>query len=84
MFSAVLFPVRLVVTLTVTAHVPIHYDYFKPTGIDAQIIRRIKSITMANLLDPTLRRVVATGKTDFRAYGRYGQPRPKFSWRPRS
>lgn len=39
---------------------------------------------MANLLDPTLRRVVATGKTDFRPYDRYGQPRPKFSWLPLS
>ena len=35
---------------------------------------------MTNLLDPTLRRVVATNEAEFLPYDRYGEPRPNFSW----
>ncbi len=39
---------------------------------------------MTNLLDPILRRVVATRETKFLPYDRYGTPRPNFSWLPLS
>ena len=39
---------------------------------------------MKNLLDPALRRVVATGNVAFRPYQRYGAPIPKMSWLPLS
>lgn len=39
---------------------------------------------MTDLLDPTLRRVVATDETKFLPYDRYGEPRLNFSWLPLS
>jgi anti-sigma factor ChrR (cupin superfamily) len=39
---------------------------------------------MTNLLDPTLRQVVATNEIKFLPYDRYGKARPNFSWQPLS